>query len=52
MRLTQQRMAGRYDNTPESVLDWLDEQLECRGIDHVVYTRYVIDLTHLVDLEG
>jgi hypothetical protein len=29
---------------PSGVQDWLDEQLEARGIDPVVYTRYVLSL--------
>ncbi|XP_069704966.1 uncharacterized protein [Periplaneta americana] len=29
---------------PSAVQDWLDEQLEARGIDAVVYTRYVLSL--------
>lgn len=36
---------------PSAVSDWLEEQLEARGIDAVVYTRYVLSLlhTHTVD---
>lgn len=44
MKLTHQRMTNRYNNTPESILDWLEEQLENRGIDAVVYTRYILSL--------
>ncbi|XP_063231795.1 uncharacterized protein LOC134536133 isoform X2 [Bacillus rossius redtenbacheri] len=29
---------------PSAVQDWLDEQLEARGIDAVVYTRYILSL--------
>lgn len=29
---------------PSAVSDWLEEQLEARGIDAVVYTRYVLSL--------
>ncbi|KAK4882746.1 hypothetical protein RN001_006065 [Aquatica leii] len=29
---------------PSEISDWLEEQLEARGIDAVVYTRYVISL--------
>lgn len=29
---------------PSTVQDWLDEQLEARGIDAVVYTRYIFSL--------
>ncbi|KAJ8920458.1 hypothetical protein NQ315_005326 [Exocentrus adspersus] len=37
---------------PSAVSDWLEEQLEARGIDAVVYTRYVLSLlhTHTVDV--
>lgn len=37
---------------PSAVSDWLEEQLEARGIDAVVYTRYVLSLlhTHAVDV--
>lgn len=31
---------------PSAVSDWLEEQLEARGIDSVVYTRYVLSLLH------
>lgn len=31
---------------PSAVSNWLDEQLEARGIDAVVYTRYVLSLLH------
>ncbi|XP_044736077.1 uncharacterized protein LOC123298199 isoform X2 [Chrysoperla carnea] len=31
---------------PSVVSDWLEEQLEARGIDAVVYTRYVLSLLH------
>lgn len=31
---------------PSAVSDWLEEQLEARGIDAVVYTRYVLSLLH------
>jgi len=44
MKLTHQRMTNRYNNTPEAILDWLEEQLENRGIDAVVYTRYILSL--------
>jgi hypothetical protein len=29
---------------PSAVQDWLDEQLEARGIEAVVYTRYILSL--------
>jgi hypothetical protein len=29
---------------PSAVQDWLDEQLDARGIDAVVYTRYILSL--------
>ncbi|KAB0800769.1 hypothetical protein PPYR_06508 [Photinus pyralis] len=29
---------------PSEISDWLEEQLEARGIDAVIYTRYVISL--------
>ena len=29
---------------PAAVQDWLDEQLEARGIDAVVYTHYILSL--------
>lgn len=29
---------------PSAVQDWLDEQLEARGIDAVVYTHYILSL--------
>jgi len=51
MKLTHHRMTGRYDNTPESVLDWLEEQLECRGIDALVYTRYILSLLQEYDTD-
>ncbi|KAJ8981773.1 hypothetical protein NQ317_002367 [Molorchus minor] len=37
---------------PSAVSDWLEEQLEARGIDAVVYTRYVLSLlhTHTIDV--
>ncbi|KAJ8952873.1 hypothetical protein NQ318_006489 [Aromia moschata] len=37
---------------PSAVSDWLEEQLEARGIDAVVYTRYILSLlhTHTVDV--
>lgn len=31
---------------PTAVSDWLEEQLEARGIDAVVYTRYVLSLLY------
>lgn len=31
---------------PSAVSDWLEEQLDARGIDAVVYTRYVLSLLH------
>lgn len=31
---------------PSIVSDWLEEQLEARGIDAVVYTRYILSLLH------
>lgn len=31
---------------PSEISDWLEEQLEARGIDAVVYTRYVLSLLH------
>ncbi|RZC35177.1 DUF4603 domain containing protein [Asbolus verrucosus] len=31
---------------PSAVSDWLEEQLEARGIDAVVYTRYILSLLH------
>ncbi|XP_050508438.1 uncharacterized protein LOC114341448 isoform X1 [Diabrotica virgifera virgifera] len=31
---------------PSAVSNWLDEQLEARGIDAVVYTRYILSLLH------
>lgn len=31
---------------PSAVSDWLEEQLEARGIDSVVYTRYILSLLH------
>lgn len=31
---------------PSAISDWLEEQLESRGIDAVVYTRYVLSLLH------
>lgn len=31
---------------PSEVSDWLEEQLEARGIDAVVYTRYILSLLH------
>ncbi|CAG2107167.1 unnamed protein product [Medioppia subpectinata] len=43
MKLTHQR-TSRYDNAPESLTDWLEEQLDSRGIDAVVYTRYILSL--------
>lgn len=51
MKLTHQRMTNRYNNTPESILDWLEEQLENRGIDAVVYTRYILSLLQEDDSE-
>ena len=36
---------------PSAVQDWLDEQLEARGIDAVVYTRYVVSLLQRDTLE-
>lgn len=37
---------------PSAVQDWLDEQLEARGIDAVVYTHYILSLlqTDTLDL--
>lgn len=37
---------------PSAVSDWLEEQLEARGIDAVVYTRYILSLlhTHTIDV--
>lgn len=37
---------------PSLVSDWLEEQLEARGIDAVVYTRYILSLlhTHTIDV--
>lgn len=37
---------------PSVVSDWLEEQLEARGIDAVVYTRYILSLlhTHTIDV--
>lgn len=37
---------------PSAVSDWLEEQLEARGIDAVVYTRYILSLlhTHSIDV--
>lgn len=31
---------------PSAVSDWLEEQLEARGIDAIVYTRYVLSLLY------
>lgn len=31
---------------PSAISDWLEEQLEARGIDSVVYTRYILSLLH------
>lgn len=31
---------------PSEISDWLEEQLEARGIDSVVYTRYILSLLH------
>lgn len=31
---------------PSAVSNWLEEQLEARGIDAVVYTRYILSLLH------
>ncbi|XP_018327290.1 uncharacterized protein LOC108738385 isoform X2 [Agrilus planipennis] len=31
---------------PSEISDWLEEQLEARGIDAVVYTRYILSLLH------
>lgn len=31
---------------PSAVSDWLEEQLEARGIDAVVYTRYILSLLY------
>nr|CAH7717087.1 unnamed protein product [Callosobruchus chinensis] len=37
---------------PSSVSDWLEEQLEARGIESVLYARYILSLlrTHTVDV--
>ncbi|CAH2004226.1 unnamed protein product [Acanthoscelides obtectus] len=37
---------------PSSVTDWLEEQLEARGIESVLYARYILSLlrTHTVDI--
>lgn len=37
---------------PSVVSEWLEEQLEARGIDAVVYTRYILSLlhTHTIDV--
>lgn len=31
---------------PSEVSDWLEEQLDARGIDSIVYTRYILSLLH------
>lgn len=31
---------------PSAVSDWLEEELEARGIDAVLYTRYILSLLH------
>lgn len=36
---------------PSEISDWLEEQLEARGIDAVVYTRYVISLLNRDSLD-
>ena len=33
-------------STPSAVSDWLEDQLEARGIDSLVYTRYILSLFH------
>lgn len=33
-------------STPSAVSDWLEEQLEARGIDSLIYTRYILSLFH------
>lgn len=37
---------------PSVVSNWLEEQLEARGIDAVVYSRYILSLlhTHTIDV--
>lgn len=36
---------------PSAISDWLEEQLEARGIDAIVYTRYVLSLLHRDSLD-
>ncbi|XP_030756780.1 uncharacterized protein LOC115882703 isoform X1 [Sitophilus oryzae] len=36
---------------PSAVSDWLEEQLEARGIDSEVYTRYILSLLHAHTLD-
>ncbi|KAL1505372.1 hypothetical protein ABEB36_004955 [Hypothenemus hampei] len=36
---------------PSEVSDWLEEQLEARGIDSKVYARYILSLLHAHELE-
>ncbi|CAH0559690.1 unnamed protein product [Brassicogethes aeneus] len=36
---------------PSAVSNWLEEQLEARGIDGVVYTRYILSLLHTHNLD-
>ncbi|XP_060527353.1 uncharacterized protein LOC132702610 isoform X2 [Cylas formicarius] len=36
---------------PSAVSDWLEEQLEARGIDSEVYTRYILSLLHVHTLD-
>ena len=31
-------------NAPVAILDWIEEELENRGIDAVVYTKYILSL--------
>lgn len=33
-------------STPSEVSNWLEEQLEARGIDAVVYARYILSLLY------
>ncbi|KAG1657349.1 hypothetical protein GQR58_023406 [Nymphon striatum] len=34
----------RLNSPPTSLQDWLDEELERRGIDAVIYTRYILSI--------
>lgn len=44
MRYPDQKMSLEAALPPSSVQSWLGQELELRGIDSLVYTRYIISL--------